>query len=70
MTSEPELVKVTLETRGNAIHIIAGAMYDYSFHVKVLQCKSQDFLEDLEPFLIGNDRYSLPPRYLPGQKGL
>ena len=43
MTSQLLLVKGTLETRDNAIHIIAGALYDYSSQLKALQLKSRDF---------------------------
>jgi error-prone DNA polymerase len=43
MTSQLLLVKGTLETRDNVIHIIAGALYDYSSHLKALHLKSRDF---------------------------
>ena len=43
MTSQLLLVKGTLETRDNVIHIIAGALYDYSESLKALHVKSRDF---------------------------
>ncbi len=43
MTSQLLLVKGTLECRDNVIHIIAGALYDYSSHLKQLHIKSRDF---------------------------
>jgi error-prone DNA polymerase len=43
MTSQLLLVKGTLETRDNVIHIIAGALYDYSAALKDLHLKSRDF---------------------------
>ena len=43
MTSQLLLVKGTLETRDNVIHIIAGALYDYSDHLQELHIKSRDF---------------------------
>jgi error-prone DNA polymerase len=43
MTSQLLLVKGTLETRDNVIHIIAGALFDYSDHLQDLHIKSRDF---------------------------
>ena len=43
MTSQLLLVKGTLECRDNVIHIIAGALYDYSEHLKDLHIRSRDF---------------------------
>jgi error-prone DNA polymerase len=43
MTSQLLLVKGTLECRDNVIHIIAGALYDYSEHLQELQIRSRDF---------------------------
>ena len=43
MTSQLLLVKGTLECRDNVIHIIAGALYDYSEYLKQLHIKSRDF---------------------------
>jgi error-prone DNA polymerase len=43
MTSQLLLVKGTLETRDNVIHIIAGALYDYSDHLRELHVRSRDF---------------------------
>ncbi|MEP5763377.1 MAG: error-prone DNA polymerase [Halieaceae bacterium] len=43
MTSQLLLVKGTLESRDNVIHIIAGALYDYSEHLQQLHIKSRDF---------------------------
>ena len=43
MTSQLLLVKGTLESRDNVIHIIAGALYDYSNHLRDLHIKSRDF---------------------------
>jgi error-prone DNA polymerase len=43
MTSQLLLVKGTLECRDNVIHIIAGALYDYSGALKDLHLKSRDF---------------------------
>ena len=43
MTSQLLLVKGTLESRDGVIHIIAGALYDYSDELKELQLKSRDF---------------------------
>jgi error-prone DNA polymerase len=43
MTSQLLLVKGTVESRDNVIHIIAGALYDYSDHLRDLHVKSRDF---------------------------
>jgi len=43
MTSQLLLVKGTLECRDNVIHIIAGALFDYSEHLQELQLQSRDF---------------------------
>jgi error-prone DNA polymerase len=43
MTSQLLLVKGTVESRDNVIHIIAGALYDYSDHLRELHIKSRDF---------------------------
>ncbi len=43
MTSQLLMVKGTLETRDNVIHIIAGALFDYSTHLQELHIKSRDF---------------------------
>ena len=43
MTSQLLLVKGILETRDNVIHVIAGALYDYSRSLKDLHVRSRDF---------------------------
>jgi error-prone DNA polymerase len=43
MSSQLLLVKGTLESRDNVIHIIAGALYDYSDHLRELHITSRDF---------------------------
>jgi error-prone DNA polymerase len=43
MTSQLLLVKGTLECRDNVIHIIAGALFDYSEQLRDLHLKSRDF---------------------------
>ncbi len=43
MSSRLLLVKGTLESRDNVIHVIAGALYDYSDHLRDLHIKSRDF---------------------------
>jgi error-prone DNA polymerase len=43
MTSQLLMVKGTLESRDNVIHIIAGALFDYSEHLRELHIKSRDF---------------------------
>jgi error-prone DNA polymerase len=43
MTSQLLLVKGTLECRDGVIHIIAGALFDYSESLKALHVKSRDF---------------------------
>jgi error-prone DNA polymerase len=43
MTSQLLLVKGTVESRDNVIHIIAGALFDYSSHLQQLHIKSRDF---------------------------
>jgi error-prone DNA polymerase len=43
MTSQLLLVKGTLECRDNVIHIIAGALFDYSDQLRELHLKSRDF---------------------------
>jgi len=43
MTSQLLLVKGTLECRDNVIHIIAGALHDYSAELQQLQITSRDF---------------------------
>ena len=43
MTAQLLLVKGTVETRDNVIHIIAGALFDYTPHLQELHVKSRDF---------------------------
>jgi len=43
MTAQLLLVNGTLETRDNVIHIIAGALYDYTHELQALQVTSRDF---------------------------
>ncbi len=43
MTAQLLLVNGTLETRDNVIHIIAGALYDYTHELQALQVASRDF---------------------------
>jgi error-prone DNA polymerase len=43
MTAQLLLVNGTLENRDNVIHIIAGALYDYTHELQALQVASRDF---------------------------
>ncbi len=43
MTSQLLLVNGTVETRDNVIHIIAGALYDYTSELESLRVNSRDF---------------------------
>jgi len=43
MTAQLLLVNGTLETRDNVIHIIAGALYDYTHELQALQVASRNF---------------------------
>jgi error-prone DNA polymerase len=43
MTAQLLLVNGTLETRDDVIHIIAGALYDYTHELQALQVTSRDF---------------------------
>ena len=43
MTAQLLLVNGTLENKNNVIHIIAGALYDYSRELQTLQVTSRDF---------------------------
>ena len=43
MTGQLLLIKGTLETKDNVIHIIAGALYDYTSELESLAVKSRDF---------------------------
>ena len=43
MTAQLLLVKGTLETKDNVIHIIAGALFDYTSELQTLPVKSRDF---------------------------
>jgi len=43
MTAQLLLVNGTLEKKDNVIHIIAGALYDYSHELQALQVTSRDF---------------------------
>ena len=43
MTAQLLLVNGTLETRDNVIHIIAGALFDYTHELQALQVTSRDF---------------------------
>jgi len=43
MTAQLLLVNGTLETRDNVIHIIAGALYDYTDELRALQVASRNF---------------------------
>ncbi len=43
MTGQLLMVKGTLETKDNVIHIIAGALYDYTSELEALTIKSRDF---------------------------
>ena len=43
MTAQLLLVNGTLESKNNVIHIIAGALYDYSHELQALQVTSRDF---------------------------
>ncbi len=43
MTGQLLLIKGTLETKDNVIHIIAGALYDYTSELEALAVKSRDF---------------------------
>ena len=43
MTAQLLLVNGTLETKNNVIHIIAGALYDYTHELQALQVNSRDF---------------------------
>ncbi|MCP5130363.1 MAG: error-prone DNA polymerase [Pseudomonadales bacterium] len=43
MTAQLLLVNGTLETRDNVIHIIAGALYDYTHELQTLNVSSRDF---------------------------
>ena len=43
MTGKLLLIKGTLESKDNVIHIIAGALYDYTSELESLAVKSRDF---------------------------
>jgi error-prone DNA polymerase len=43
MSAQLLLVKGTLETKDNVIHIIAGALVDYTSELQTLPVKSRDF---------------------------
>ena len=43
MTAQLLLVNGTLEIKNNVIHIIAGALYDYTHELQALQVTSRDF---------------------------
>jgi error-prone DNA polymerase len=43
MTAQLLLINGTLETRDNVIHIIAGALYDYTHELQTLRVSSRDF---------------------------
>jgi error-prone DNA polymerase len=43
MTGHLLLVKGIVETKDNVIHVIAGALYDYTHELQALQVKSRDF---------------------------
>ncbi len=43
MTGQLLLIKGTLETKDNVIHIVAGALYDYTSELQSLAVKSRDF---------------------------
>ena len=43
MTAQLLLIKGTVETKDNVIHVIAGALHDYSNELQALQLSSRDF---------------------------
>ena len=43
MTAKVLLVKGTVESKGNVIHIIAGALHDYTHRLEALRVKSRNF---------------------------
>jgi error-prone DNA polymerase len=43
MSAKLLLVKGTLETKDNVIHIVAGALLDYSSALEALPVQSRDF---------------------------
>ena len=43
MTGQLLMVKGIVESKDNVIHVIAGALYDYTHELHALQVKSRDF---------------------------